>query len=425
MTRILVLSGSFEAFSELQDQVQRSMPFWELEHASDVLSARDALQERQFDFAVCDILFRDDDQADLLDELSIEYPSIVRIVLCDDEGRGVLLRSLGVAHQFLTKPCSAKELIETVFRAQLLRHLLCNPNLQSLLTRATHLPSLPRSYMKIVELLNQDDYVQASLIEVLSSDMAISAQVLKAANSAFFGKQRRVSNLLDAVTVLGTNAIKTIVLSAEAFAGIDKEKAKRFSLDRLWDHALTVASYSSTIAVQNTPDVSVRDDALTAGVLHDIGKLILIDNLPDDYEQVLLLAQEEDIPSFEAETRVFGVSHQEVGAYLLGLWGLPDGIVETVAYHHQPLLCIPDTGAYDAPDELFDDPFDEDALDDSASSLEHTPGCSLLAFVAAANIIARDTKTDIRSYSDQIELEEFLSRLDAEEAFEKWKQLLD
>lgn len=126
------------------------------------------------------------------------------------------------------------------------------------------------------------------------------------------------------------------MLSVHIFAKWDSSRVKGFDIERLWHHSMTVGAVAKRLS--ETEQLSARDvdSAFTAGLLHDVGKLILAASLPDPYQRVLAESKAQNIPLWQAEERTFGTSHAEVGAYLLGLWGLPTSIVEAVAWHHRP-----------------------------------------------------------------------------------------
>ena len=166
----------------------------------------------------------------------------------------------------------------------------------------------------------------------------MSAKVLQLVNSAFFGLARRVETIEQAVTLLGTEVIKSLVLSNAAFSQFHPV-SKHFSVERLWNHSLLVGSIAAKIAKAEGADKAVVGAALQAGILHDLGQLILATHLPDKFDAALEASAARRVPLFETERETIGATHAHVGAYLLGLWGLPDSTVEAVAFHHEPAAC--------------------------------------------------------------------------------------
>jgi putative nucleotidyltransferase with HDIG domain len=156
--------------------------------------------------------------------------------------------------------------------------------------------------------------------------------VLQIVNSAFFRLARRISNIEQAVSYLGFNAIRNLAMSVEIFSRWPGGACAGLELDRLQSHVHKVAAAASAL----TEKAPIADDAMLAGLLHDIGYWILAQECPQDLDKAVQLAVSSRIPLHTAETQIMGASHAEIGAYLLGIWGLPYPVVEAVAHHHQP-----------------------------------------------------------------------------------------
>ena len=172
--------------------------------------------------------------------------------------------------------------------------------------------------------------------EIIAKDIGMSTKILQMANSAFFGFSQTIGSAGHAVEVLGLDTIRAMVLTYHIFSEFDKTKIKGFSIDILWNHCMNTGALALKIAKSEKMDVRSQQSAFTAGLVHDIGLLIVAQNFPDQLQEALSLAHDKHIELWRAEEEIFHASHGAVGAYLLGLWGLPDPIVETVAYHHCP-----------------------------------------------------------------------------------------
>ena len=164
----------------------------------------------------------------------------------------------------------------------------------------------------------------------------MSAKILQLANSAFFGLPRRVTNPQDAVLLLGLETVKALAVATNVFTYFGESKASVISLTAVRNHSTGVASLAKRIAATQGMDKQMADGAVIAGLLHDVGKLVLSAKLPALYTSVLRTADSERLSLVEAEKRLMGSSHAELGAYLLGLWGFPDGVLQAVAFHHSP-----------------------------------------------------------------------------------------
>jgi HD-like signal output (HDOD) protein len=264
------------------------------------------------------------------------HPQTVRIVLSGHAEREAVLRLIGPAHQYLSKPCDADELRNAIARAFALRDLLGNERLKRLTTRIKNLPSLPTLQNRLTEELREDSPSVERVGKIISRDIAMTAKILQLVNSAFFGLAQPINNPVDAVTYLGLNTIRSLVLSVGIFSQFDQKACRSFSLDELAHHSWLTGTLARTVAQQEGRASKILDQCFLAGLLHDVGQLILACGLHEEYAEVIARAKNQNLPVWQVEQEVFGASHADVGAYLLALWGLPNPIIEAVALHHQP-----------------------------------------------------------------------------------------
>jgi HD-like signal output (HDOD) protein len=218
-------------------------------------------------------------------------------------------------------------------RACHLQALLSDDPIRHTVTALGDLPSLPRTYEALTQALADPDTSLQNVSRIIEHDVGVSAKVLQLVNSAFFGIAHSVTNIQGAVSYLGVNTLKNLVLSVEIFRAFKpKRELAGFSLEQLHYHAQLTAHIAARLPVPK----HLADIAVVAGMLHDVGKLILAWKLSGHFEKILAEAQATTCPVHEVEERDDGFSHAEIGAYLLGLWGLPYTIVEAVALHHGP-----------------------------------------------------------------------------------------
>ncbi|MCU7810952.1 MAG: HDOD domain-containing protein, partial [Candidatus Thiodiazotropha sp. (ex Notomyrtea botanica)] len=228
----------------------------------------------------------------------------------------------------------------TLIRAFSLRDLLGEERLKSLVSGMRTLPSLPAIYGELMKLIQDPNASVADVGRLIAKDPAMTIKILQLVNSAFFGLGRHVSNPVDAASLLGLEILKPLVLSIGIFKQFEADKLaiKDFSLDALWSHSTRVGSIAKQIAKAEGMGSPAVEDSLLAGMLHDIGKLILVLNLTDSYKQLQQKKYHTLSECVINEKEIFGATHGTVGAYLLGLWGLPESVVEAVALHNQPAL---------------------------------------------------------------------------------------
>jgi len=309
---------------------------WDMTFAGSGREALKILTEKRCDVIVTDMRMPDMDGARLLYKVKELYPQTVRIALSGQTSDETILRSVGPVHQFLSKPCNAQLLKTTIDRIRLCLGLVTNEKLQGLTSQLETLPSMSSLYHSLIEELQSDDASVDKTGKIISQDVAMSAKILQLVNSAFFGVRQHVTGISQAVSLLGLDTIKSLVLSIKIFSQFNQIKLDRFSLNTLWEHSFIVGQWSKLIARAENADQKTIDYTIIAGMLHDIGKLVFAMKIPEQYNQVFCLAEENNITMIEAENEVIGSTHAEVGGYLLGLWGFSDSIIEALVFHHRP-----------------------------------------------------------------------------------------
>ena len=337
--RILFVDDEPNVLRGLSRMLRPLRSEWDMNFVGSGSDALAALEKEPFDVVVTDMRMPGMDGAQLLTEVAQKHPQMVRIVLSGHMDKEMIYRSVGQAHQYLAKPCDAEMLKSTVARACTIRDSLADKFLAELVSGMSSLPSLPTLYVELVEYLQSPEASIQAVGKIIARDVGMTAKILQLVNSAFFGLSRQVGSPVQAVSLLGLDTIKALVLSVQAFCQFDEAVLPGFDQENLWRHSMIVGTLSKRIAEMEDKTQSLPDDALMAGLLHDAGKLVLASQVPDMYEEVLELVQQEGMSFAEAEREMFGATHAEVGAYLLGIWGLQDAIVEALAFHHCPAKC--------------------------------------------------------------------------------------
>jgi HD-like signal output (HDOD) protein len=312
---------------------------WEVALANSGAEALETMAQTPFDVVITDMRMPGMDGAQLLDLVKIKFPRTVRIILSGQSDRETILRSVGPSHQYLSKPCDLDELKQRLMRAFALRDMLNDSHLKEVIGRLKTVPSLPALYVAVTEALRSSDGSIAEIGNLIAQDMGMSAKVLQLVNSAFFGLSNRVSSPQQAALLIGIENLKALVLGVQVFSDLGGHLTR--DLGFLWNHSMTTASFAKAIARVEQSSSGVTEDAFTAGLLHDVGRLVLASAFGTEYQQVLKRAAEPGVPLARCEGDAFGCTHNGVGAYLLGLWGLTDSIVEAVAWHHQPAHAQP------------------------------------------------------------------------------------
>jgi HD-like signal output (HDOD) protein len=338
--RILFVDDDEFSLRGLDRLLRSTRDEWEMEFLDSGDKALARMGEVPFDVIISDMRMPGMNGAELLNEVMKRHPKTIRLILSGYADRDLILKCVGSTHQYLAKPCDADALKMIVRRATQLEYALKSEPLRELVARCAVLPSVPALYSEIIEVLQKPDADVALIGDIIFKDGAMTAEILKLVNSAFFGLGHEISNPGEAVAYLGTDIIKSLILTAHAFSYAELVPLNGFSLEMLWSHSLEVAKAAKNIAVYEGAEKKVVDETYVSGLLHDVGKLVLAVNLPNEYQQALRLMSERKISLAAAEREVFGADHADVGGYLLGLWGLPVPVVEAIALHHRPNTCL-------------------------------------------------------------------------------------
>lgn len=338
MIRILFVDDEQNVLSGLKRALRGMRDQWEMRFASGGEEALTLLREQESNVVVSDIRMPGMNGVELLKAVKQDYPHTIRIALTGHADLEIAMEAAAVAQRYLSKPCETESLTQVIQRAMALRALLGNERLQKLVARLDQLPSLPRLYLEIVDKLNSPDSSVEQIAAVIEQDVAMTAKILQLANSVYFGHGRHARSTFEAVKALGLDMVKGLVLANQVFSTFDRGREAGLCLEEFLRHSSAVAALANRIYLTFDGDAVAADSATMAGMLHDIGRLVLGANLPQEYRQVCERAQHDDTSLWLEEQDAFGASHTEVGAYLLGLWGLPDPIVEAVLYHHTPCM---------------------------------------------------------------------------------------
>ncbi len=333
MTRILFVDDDLRFLEALRVGLLPRADAWSMTFVESGARALEQLERSPQDVLVADVRMPGMDGAQLLRTVRERWPDTVRIVLSGAADLGDVVRLLPVAHQYLSKPCLAWRIGEVIERSLELKAILSKSVLRALLGGTDRLPAQPRVFSRLQVAMTNEKISAREVSRIIRADAMVTAKVLQIVNSAFFRPARRVTSIEQAVTYLGFPAVRNLAMCAEVFAHRPADgSAVPLNLERLQQHSNRVAAVVHTL----TAEASWNDDAVLSALVHDIGYWVLVQERPRDLEKALEVAIADRIPMYEAETRVLGASHAEVGAYLLGLWGLPYPIVEAVARHHTP-----------------------------------------------------------------------------------------
>jgi len=390
-TRILLIDKKTETFDDFREKLSSVGDQWELDTCTNLRNVLKSIRENPPEIVICAHRPSVIDGAKKLKSVAKNFPHIERFILAREKNRDAFASEIGNTFHFLPCPCPATTLQLELQRVITLNDWLGRDKIKDIVSSVSDFPSLPPVYMKVVNAVNSPDASVENIAEIIMGDIAVTAKILQTVNSSFYGLEEKVSDISEAISILGMESVKNIVLAIQAFGRI-KDPAQQALVDKLWRHSMSVAIAAKRIAKHETQCDKKAEEAYTAGLFHDIGKLVLIKSSPKKYNEAQELARESEIGQWEAENEIIGCNHAEVGAYLLGRWGLPVNVIEAAALHHKP-------------SESYNSEF------------------TILSAVHAANAIVWDRNKDENPLPDSAPDDEYLAEIGCVGSWEDWKDV--
>jgi HD-like signal output (HDOD) protein/CheY-like chemotaxis protein len=331
--RVLFVDDESKILDGIRRMLYADRKRWDLQFALTGEAALKACEAASFDVVISDMRMPGMDGATLLGHIRDDFPATARILLSGYSDAALAMRAVPTAHRFLAKPCNPAELQTMIERVCTLQDSLSAPEIRTIVGSVGELPSLSRTYLSLTEAVKDPSTSIAQVADIVGQDIAMSAKVLQLVNSAFFGLAQKVTSVQNAAAHLGTETIKNLALASEAFRVFPASpRIPQTVYEAMQRHAQRTAAIAGALPV----DRKSRDATVMAALLHDIGSLLLASKMPEEFCSAQAMAQERGFRLFEAEEELLGTSHAEIGAYLLGLWGIPDLVVEAIAHHHHP-----------------------------------------------------------------------------------------
>lgn len=246
MPRILFVDDDEMLLNGLRRALRPMRSEWTMEFVSSGAAALECMVHFAFDAVVTDMRMPEMSGAQLLEQVRLDHPQTIRFVLSGHSDRESILRSVNPAHQYLAKPCAIDELRQKLTQALALRDLLESSTLKKLVSQIESLPCTPDLYLQLRDRLESPRCSVADIGQIIERDMAMTSKILQLVNSAFFGLGRHISCPADAVSVLGTDAVKSLVLSIGIFAQFTACSPQ--DVDWLWKHSMATSRMSKKIA---------------------------------------------------------------------------------------------------------------------------------------------------------------------------------
>jgi HD-like signal output (HDOD) protein/CheY-like chemotaxis protein len=333
--RILFVDDDPDLLSGLRNLLRRQRHRWDMVFASGGGPGLEALAKGAFDVVVSDIRMPGMDGPEFLRHVRDRYPETARIVLSGQADHAAFLSILGTAQLYLSKPCPAEMLVATLEKCLATRQVVAAGEVRRAIGGMDRLYSPPEVYSRLAELAATGASGE-QIASVIRADAGTSVKLLQIVNSAYFGPRTSILSVGRAIAFLGVETVKAVVLTSETFCAAANVRQRQATFD-----FEATAAATARLAQRMSDSSPAQEEAFTAGLLHDLGRLVLATTFPDAFARASDLGRLQLSPWQERERETMGVTHAEVGGYLLGAWGLPTSIVSSATHHHEPSAVAP------------------------------------------------------------------------------------
>lgn len=332
--QILFVDDEPNLLASLKRMMRVKQKEWDMTFENSAIKALKFMEKNDPAVIVSDIRMPEMDGAEFLARAKDTHPMAIRIALSGQVDLNEVIRSIKAVHQYISKPCDAHKLIEKIEGALRSRRVLTDNALLEVVTNIESLPIVQKIFLEISEELEKEEPSIDNVATLIAQDVGLVAKIINLVNSPYFGLPANVDSVQKAITMLGLETIKALVLTTQIFSMHDENKVPQLNIGLLWEHSFRVSNIARLIAeCEGLDNIDVAKCRM-AGLLHDVGKLVLSSQYPEEYGTLLDSLGEEGRTVCQAESEVFGTTHAEVGAYLMGLWGVGGDLVYGIGHHH-------------------------------------------------------------------------------------------
>ena len=329
--RILVIDREPALAESLKRMLRPIGAEWDVEVESSPKRALERMNQARFDVVLTDERAPAVDGASLLSAVFDRHPEVVRLVMTASANGGALRQTVPLAHQCVPRSTAPSQLPGLIARVSLLRDRLHDENMRALIGEIESLPAMPAVCRELNELLARADYAMTDVAAVVEKEPAVCAKILQIVNSAYFGVGRKISDVTNAVSFLGTSMTRNLVTSASMWRAVEGARpAATRQLESIYQDCQRVGSLARRMLGRRPG----TEEAFVGGLLHDIGMTLMIAYLPERFERVSREAVRQQVRFHEVEATLYNINHADIGAYLLDAWGLAFPVLEAVAFHH-------------------------------------------------------------------------------------------
>ncbi len=311
---------------------------WEVTSVSSETDAFEQLEQRSFTALLVDFNFGSPDASQLLNQALEKRPETVRFLLAYEADLALVAAYVSGPHEILPKPIEPASLKSRIEQGVAPEDSNASQGGGESATSTGAPPAVPAVYSEVLNALESPGVTRSQVGEIIAQDEVLTAEVLKLTKSAYLGLPANLTDPVDAVEAVGLPTVKALVMALRFLAEHSDLKPGYLSVEKLWQHSLNVALLARDLTLFETKDRTLAAEALVAGFVHDLGKVVLASNFDDLYGRVHSLARKQPVALWDVEKEMFGASHGEIGGCLVGMWNLPSSVVQATAFHHEPPL---------------------------------------------------------------------------------------
>ena len=333
--RVAFVDDEAAVLTSLRRTMLAMLDEWEMAFFTSGADLLKRLAEENFDVVVADQRMPDMDGPALLDTISRLYPGMIRVILSAYADNASIFRTVGPAHIYLPKPCDPAALFQAIKSRMILRSLMRSNDMLRLLNEVSKLPTAPKLFVDLVAELRSPRSSTATVANIIKRDMAMTAELLKLTNSSYFSANTTVSAPLQAVRILGLEIVQTLVLQLGIFRQFLGSEEMGKQIEILNEYSQALGDLAERVALAAGEPDSVAKAAHCAALLSAIGSLVLLNEKRSEYVAALETVGP-GLALHEAEFGRFGADHTLIGAYLLGLWGFSDAVIEAITFAGRP-----------------------------------------------------------------------------------------
>ncbi len=311
---------------------------WNAHLCSDPLSVQEILKNEPIDIIVSDLNMPGINGAELLSTVAENFPWVIRVILTSEANNNLSLKAVKYAHRCLKKPVNMAEIESEIENTLLVYKSEISRIVRTVLTGLDSIPVMPKVYTELISEIKKGEEASLHKIgDLVAEDPGMSMNILRVVNSPYFGSELTINKPEHAVTMLGLNVVKNLILTAELIDIFPLSPENSSLVDDIIHHSTLCSCLMTEIFAHEELNGKVSKEdveiAGSIGMFHDVGKIVLASEFPDLYQKVTAIHHHSDERLSSIEWQHLGVSHAEVGAYLMSLWGLSSKVAKTIAIH--------------------------------------------------------------------------------------------